>query len=226
MTKIDRRPDIGKPHSELPTEEQENHAIYETRYVDGDGNEIEASKGVKQAVNKTQHTLDYCLFREIITEEQYLAGERFYRDCYYAGFVPRATTINLTSPIRTVKSTFHFIEGKVESMERYTYVARNLQRQFINRSRNITYWNIAYEVCCEGITLTDLETGLKWTRGSGKYLLRMVLNEIEYSYAQIAKGALRAKRKRKLRDKLARNKRKANADAGSDQKEPLQSEKC
>lgn len=88
----------GKPlkastsRTDFVTSEFLQHHIVEDVTVThlDDGRDVKAHRAVAKR-NVTQRPLDQYLYQHNITDAQYLAGERFYKDWYLAGISPRMT---------------------------------------------------------------------------------------------------------------------------------------
>ena len=185
--------------SDLGTPELENHHELKVEYVDGDGELTDPGKGCKRVRNLTQTTLDYLKRHGFLNDEQFDAGERFYWDCYFAGFVPRAMAPTLDGIPRSKTNRFFvgFAEGRVDCDRRYRYLSKQLAKRYVVRERktldpneqlktNITFFNVAYQVCIEGIAVDALEKWTNWPRRSGKKLIGLVFDEVYDIYDEMA----------------------------------------
>ncbi len=181
--------------SDLGSPELENHHVLKVDYVDAEGNYTDPAKGRKRARNVTQTTLDYCKTYALISEEQHIAGEQLYADCYYSGLVPRAIVSMMNGLPRTGSPKFTgFAEGRIDAQRRYAEVREKLNRRFLDKQRGITYFEVAYRVCIGGIPLDELEKWSEWPRRSGKKLIGLVLDAVYEVYDEIHN---RERRKRK-----------------------------
>lgn len=185
--KIDRSQLAGRPQSDLGSPELENHHALSVEYVDADGEPETPEKGHKRVRNRTQTTLDYCEYHGIITLEQYAAGEQLYRDCYWAGLVPRAMVGRFDGLPPSRNGRFNMLEGKVESERRYRHISKTLALRMVDRRRLISYWDVCYKICVESMPLDGLEKWCGWSRRSGKHLLIMVLDELVDEYESLRK---------------------------------------
>jgi len=195
--KINRNQKGVPEPSDLGNPELENHHILKIEYVDAEGEVTTPDKGRKRVKNITQTTLDYCKTYYLIDEAQYHAGEQLYKDCYYSGFVPHAVVATYSGmPKSSSNWNFSFLEGRVDAMKRYNFVQKKLRKRKIERESNITFWDIAYQICVEGIAIDDLEKWVKWPRRSGKKLLGLVLDDVFEAYEDLSKKARKEARKK------------------------------
>ncbi len=172
--------------SDLGSPELENHHVMKVDYVDAEGNYAEPGKGRKRARNVTQTTLDYCKAYALISEDQHTAGEQLYADCYYSGLVPRAIVSMLDGLPRSGSPKFlGFAEGRIDAQRRYAEVRETLNRRYIDKSRGITFFEVAYRVCINGIPLDELEKWTQWPRRSGKKITGLVLDAVYEIYDDI-----------------------------------------
>ncbi len=186
-TKIDRKPLNGKIITDLGPKELENHHVLRVEYVDGDGKVTNATKGNKRVRNLTQTALDYCLYRKLITFEQFLAGDRFYRDCYYAGYSPHATcpAYDGTPQNKGTPKRYDFYDGSVEAERRYSYIHKALSKRFVDRPRGITFFEAAQKICIDGLLIAELEEWSGWPKRSGKKILSLVLDDLDTLYGEL-----------------------------------------
>ncbi len=182
--------------SDLGSETLEQHHVLKVEFVDSEGELTEPKKGRKRVRNVTQTTLDYLKTYLLINDVQFEAGERFYRDCYYAGLVSRATQPAWDGiPVGRGGRFTGFAEGSVDCSNRYSYIRDMLSRRYVVRERDITkgkvahhpitYWDVAFRVCIDGIPVEELEKWTDWPRRSGKKLIGLVLDELYDIYDEI-----------------------------------------
>ena len=196
--KINRKLGSSPIMTDLGTPELENHFELGIEYVDSDGDIAEPGKGRKRAKNMTQTTLDYLKRHGLINDEQHNAGERLYQDCYMAGFVPRAASASPDGIPHSKTNKFFsgFAEGRIDCQNRYIYISGRLAKRYVVRHRpgknilepvlsNITYWDVTYKICVEGIEVTELETWTGWPRRSGKKLIGLMLDELLDLYDEL-----------------------------------------
>lgn len=197
--KINRNQADNQRVSDLGSPELENHCRLRVEYVDAEGEPAEPGRGQKRARNLTQTTLDYLKWHNLINEEQHQAGERLYWDCYFSGLVPRAAAM-LPDGIphsKTNKFFYGFAEGHVDCQKRYSYISKELSKRYVVRQRaatyeepvkvGITFWDVTYQICIEGIAIDALEKWTDWPRRSGKKLIGLVLDELYGLYEGVGR---------------------------------------
>jgi hypothetical protein len=181
--------------SDLGTPELENHHVLKVDYVDAEGKYTDPAKGRKRARNVTQTTLDYCKTYALISEDQHAAGEQLYADCYYSGLVPRAIVSMMNGLPRTGSPKFvGFAEGRIDAQRRYAEVREKLNRRYIDKERGVTFFQVAYRICIDGIPIDELEKWAEWPRRSGKKLIGLVLDAVYEIYDDIHNRQRRKKR--------------------------------
>lgn len=193
--KINRKLPGDGFQSDLGAPELENHHVLKVDYVDAEGKYTEPGKGRKRARNVTQTTLDYCKTYALISEDQHAAGEQLYADCYYSGLVPRAIVSMMNGMPRNSSPKFvGFAEGRIDAQRRYAELRDKLNRRYIDKQRGITFFQVAYRICIDGIPLDELEKWAEWPRRSGKKLIGLVLDAVYEIYDEIHNRQRRKRR--------------------------------
>lgn len=193
--KINRKLPGDGFQSDLGPAELENHHVLKVDYVDAEGKYTDPGKGRKRARNVTQTTLDYCKTYALISEDQHAAGEQLYADCYYSGLVPRAIVSMMNGMPRNSSPKFvGFAEGRIDAQRRYAELRDKLNRRYIDKQRGITFFQVAYRICIDGIPLDELEKWAEWPRRSGKKLIGLVLDAVYEIYDEIHNRQRRKKR--------------------------------
>ena len=192
-------------HSDLGTPEMHKHCKLTIEHVDAEGNVTEAGNGRDRAKNLIQTTLDYLRRHDIISDDQYHAGDRLYWDCYTGGYVPRAVTARLdcVPHSKTNKIFYDLNYGQGDCQKRYFYISKELSKRYAVRPNldvtqepgrtGINFWQVTYKICIESITIEALEQWTGWPARSGKKLVGLALDDLHDLYEKIHRrgGALK-----------------------------------
>lgn len=136
-----------------------------------------ASQHQKRTRNQTQVPIDYYLKRNIITSEQHEAGDRLFRDFYYAGFIPSITARYDNKP------------GGGRGDELSQQQAMEYYRRAIS-CLGMKLRQVAVRVCCHGEMLEAVERELSLPVRSGKVMLGAGLEQLAMHYGMITQAAV------------------------------------
>ena len=118
--------------------------------------------------------LDICLSRKVITEAQHQAGR-----CHYQLFRRAGLDPNITIDWR------NFLARAATSNKLYWTPDQTEARELFNRAHMALGSGLngpVYDLCCNEMSLADLEQKYRWSQSTAKNLLRVALDRLYEIY--------------------------------------------